>query len=119
VSRDEKSRRVDAIRAESSEVENELIDEYSAGRLSRRDFVRRGSVIGMSIPVVAFLASACGGEKRSAGGTTTASTTGAKEVTVQSGGTLKTGIVAPRASSTRSRSPTKAASGSSARRATT
>jgi peptide/nickel transport system substrate-binding protein len=97
VSRDEKSRQVDAIRAESSEVENELIDEYSAGRLSRRDFVRRGSVIGMSIPVVAFLASACGGEKRSAGGTTTAATTGGKEVTVQPGGTLKTGIVAPAA----------------------
>jgi peptide/nickel transport system substrate-binding protein len=97
VSRDEKSRRVDAIREQSSEVENELIDEYSAGRLSRRDFVRRGSVIGMSIPVIGFLASACGGEKRTAGGTTTAATTGGKEVTVQSGGTLKTGIVAPAA----------------------
>ena len=77
MSRDESSRRVDAIRAQSSEIENDLIDEYSAGRLSRRDFVRRGSVIGMSIPIIGFLASACGGEKRSAGSTSTAATTGA------------------------------------------
>jgi peptide/nickel transport system substrate-binding protein len=97
VSRDETSRRVDAIRTQSSEVENDLIDEYSAGRLSRRDFVRRGGVIGMSIPVIGFLASACGGEKRSAGGTTTAATTGGKEAAVKAGGTLKTGIVAPAA----------------------
>ena len=97
MSRDETSRRVDAIRTQSSEVENDLIDEYSAGRLSRRDFVRRGGVIGMSIPIIGFLASACGGEKRSAGGTTTAATTGGKEAAVKAGGTLKTGIVAPAA----------------------
>src|ERR687886_2132150 len=64
VSRDETTRRVDAIRARSSELENHLIDEYSAGRLSRREFVRRGSVIGMSLPLVGFLASACGTGKK-------------------------------------------------------
>jgi peptide/nickel transport system substrate-binding protein len=97
VSRDETSRRVDAIRAQSSEVENDLIDEYSAGRLSRRDFVRRGSVIGMSIPLVSFLASACGGSNKGGGGTGNAVQAGGKEVAVQSGGTLKTGIVSPAA----------------------
>ena len=40
----EKDRRVDAIRYGSSEMENHLIDTYSAGRLSRREFVRRGTV---------------------------------------------------------------------------
>ncbi len=58
---DETQREVDEIRKERSEVENHIIDEYAAGRLSRRDFVRRGTVIGMSIPMVAFLAAACGG----------------------------------------------------------
>jgi len=96
MSRDETGRKVDAIRAQSTEIENELIDEYSAGRLSRRDFVRRGTVIGMSVPLIGFLASACGGEKRTAD-TSSKSVTqaGGKEVAVQSGGTLKTGIVAP------------------------
>ena len=71
---DETQREVDEIRKERSEVENHIIDEYAAGRLSRRDFVRRGTVIGMSIPMVAFLAAACGGggDESGGGGETTA-----------------------------------------------
>ena len=53
-------RQVDAIRAQSSELENHLIDEYRSGHINRREFVRRGGVIGMSIPLVGFLAAACG-----------------------------------------------------------
>jgi peptide/nickel transport system substrate-binding protein len=96
VSRDETTRRVDAIRARSSELENHLIDEYSAGRISRREFVRRGSVIGMSIPLVGFLASACGTGKKTGtsggGGGGNAVQAGGKEVQVRSGGTLKLGM---------------------------
>ena len=69
MSRDETSRRVDAIRAQRSELENHIIDEYRAGHISRREFVRRGSVVGMSIPLVSFLAAACGtGSKTSSNG---------------------------------------------------
>ena len=57
---DETQRRVEEIRKDRSELENHLIDEYKAGRVSRREFVRRGGVIGMSIPLVSFLAAACG-----------------------------------------------------------
>src|SRR5688572_2181497 len=53
-------RRVDAVRRRSGEVENHLIDEYRAGKISRREFVRRGSVMGMSLPLVAVLAAGCG-----------------------------------------------------------
>ena len=59
---DETERRVDGIRKGSSELENHLIDEYKAGKISRRDFVRRGTVVGMSIPLLSFLATACGGD---------------------------------------------------------
>jgi peptide/nickel transport system substrate-binding protein len=52
--------RVDAIRARSTELENHIIDEYRAGKIDRREFVRRGGIVGMSIPLVGFLASACG-----------------------------------------------------------
>ncbi len=96
MSRDETSRRVDAIRADRSELENHLIDEYSSGRLSRREFISRGSVIGMSIPLVSFLAAACGtGSKTSSGGSGgsgTAVQAGGKEVAVKPGGTLKLGM---------------------------
>jgi peptide/nickel transport system substrate-binding protein len=95
VSRNQTNRRVDAIRAQSSEVENHLIDEYSSGHLSRREFVRRGTVIGMSLSAVGFLASACGTGKKTntgegAGGT--AVQAGGKEVEVRAGGTLKLGM---------------------------
>jgi peptide/nickel transport system substrate-binding protein len=95
VSRDETSRRVDAIRAQSSELENHLIDEYRSGHLSRREFIRRGSVIGMSLPLVSFLA-ACGTGKTSGtssgGSSGSAVQAGGKQVQVRSGGTLKLGM---------------------------
>jgi peptide/nickel transport system substrate-binding protein len=95
VSRNQTNRRVDEIRAKSSELENHLIDEYSSGRLSRRDFVRRGTVLGMSLSAVGFLASACGTGKKTGttgGGGGTAVQAGGKEVQVKAGGTLKLGM---------------------------
>ena len=41
--------RVDEFRRDSSEVENHLIDALSAGRISRKEFVRRGTVLGLSL----------------------------------------------------------------------
>jgi len=103
---DETQRKVDEIRKERSEIENHIIDEYAAGRLSRRDFVRRGTVIGMSIPMVAFLAAACGGGSSSEGGGETtapaetsapAETGGQTTETPAAGGTLKFGVTTPAA----------------------
>ena len=47
---DETQRRVDEVRRESTELENHLIDEYVFGKISRRELVRRGTVVGMSLP---------------------------------------------------------------------
>jgi peptide/nickel transport system substrate-binding protein len=89
---DDTQRRVDVIRRERSELENHIIDEYSAGKITRREFVRRGTVVGMSIPLVSFLAAACGG----GGGETTGATGGGETGgSASAGGTLKTGIIAP------------------------
>jgi peptide/nickel transport system substrate-binding protein len=97
VRRDETNRRVDAIRAQGSELENHLIDEYRAGRVSRREFLRRGTVIGMSVPLLGFLASACGTGSKSesgggGGGGGNAVQAGGKQVEVRPGGTLKLGM---------------------------
>jgi peptide/nickel transport system substrate-binding protein len=101
---DEKQRKVDEIRKSSSELENNLIDAYEAGRISRRDFVRRGTVVGMSIPLLGFLASACGGDDEAAAPPSEPSeppapaTTGGSEPPAppaQAGGALRTGIIAP------------------------
>ena len=57
----ESQRRLDGIRARRSELENNVIDELLAGSISRREFVRAGSVIGMSLPVLAAILAACSG----------------------------------------------------------
>jgi peptide/nickel transport system substrate-binding protein len=89
--KDEIQRRVDEIRAERSELENHIIDEYRAGYIGRREFVRRGAGVGMSLPLVGFLASACGsGEEPGEDGGTPA-----QSEDVKPGGTLKTGMQAP------------------------
>ena len=86
----ERQREVDAFRRARGERENHLIDEYSAGRISRREFVRRGTIMGLSIPVVGWLAAACGGSDEPSGtGATTTPPEG------KAGGTFKFGLTTP------------------------
>jgi peptide/nickel transport system substrate-binding protein len=91
LSRDEIQRQVDAVRSQRSELENHVIDEYRAGYIGRREFMRRGAVVGMSLPLLSFLASACGsGEKNTSSGGSPAS-----KAEVKKGGTMRTGLQAP------------------------
>jgi peptide/nickel transport system substrate-binding protein len=88
---DENQRRLDAIRRGSSELENSFIDEFAAGRLSRREFVRRGVVAGLSMPLLTAIMAACGGANSSS--TPASGSSGAGKP----GGTIKAGIVTPTA----------------------
>jgi peptide/nickel transport system substrate-binding protein len=81
----ESQRRLDGIRARRSELENNVIDELLAGSISRREFVRAGSVIGMSLPVLAAILAAC------SGGTSPGPSTGG----VKKGGRLNIGHQTP------------------------
>lgn len=81
----EAQRRLDGIRARRTELENSVIDEMLAGRISRREFVRAGSVIGISLPVLGAILAAC------SSGTTSAPSTGA----VKKGGRLNMGHQTP------------------------
>src|SRR5579871_769111 len=49
---------LEQLRRRSNEVENDLIDELLAGRIGRREFMRHGTVLGMSAPALAAIASA-------------------------------------------------------------
>jgi peptide/nickel transport system substrate-binding protein len=89
---DETQRRVDAIRKDSSELENHYIDEYAAGKITRREFVRRGTVIGMSIPALSFLAAACGGGGESG---TEATSGGTATGAVNPGGNIRVALIQP------------------------
>jgi len=78
--------RLDDLRAGQGDIANHVIDEYVAGRLSRREFLRRGSVVGISIPVIGAVVAACGGSSPSPSKSTPAGA---------SGTTIKAGIIVP------------------------
>jgi peptide/nickel transport system substrate-binding protein len=53
---DDRQRELDAVRHRIGEAENHLVDELQAGRISRREFVRRGTVLGVSLSALGVLA---------------------------------------------------------------
>ena len=55
----EAQRRLDVIRRGRTELENSAIDEFVAGRVSRRDFIRYSTVIGLSVTALAGVLEAC------------------------------------------------------------
>lgn len=83
--------RLDDIRRGRSEIENHLIDELKAGTISRREFMRRGTVVGMSIPLVAFIAAACG--KSSSGGPSATGSGPGSSPSASSGGVAPGGTI--------------------------
>ncbi len=89
---DETQRRVDEFRKTRSDIENNLIDSLVARKISRREFVRRGTVIGLSLSSLSFIASACGGDDDDGAATGATETT---EAGPKAGGALRTGIIAP------------------------
>ena len=58
---------VDYIRRRSNPVQNHVIDEVQYGKITRREFLRRGSLLGLSFPVMGVILSACGEPRREAG----------------------------------------------------
>ncbi len=90
----EQSRHIDAVRRTQGPVGNHVIDELVAGRLSRRAFVRRATIVGFSIPSIGALLAACGSDDDSTQGSSSATTGG----TAASGGTAAPG--APKAGGT-------------------
>jgi peptide/nickel transport system substrate-binding protein len=84
--------RLGRLRQDQGEIANHIIDEFAAGRLSRRDFIRRGTVVGISMPLLGSILAACGSSSTSTGtGGSTATATGAP------GAVIKAGIVTPTA----------------------
>ena len=92
---DETQRRLDEVRRERSELENHLIDEYADGKITRRELVRRGTVVGMSIPLLSFIAAACGGDDDGDGEATPTGGADTGAADVQPGGTIRVALIQP------------------------
>jgi peptide/nickel transport system substrate-binding protein len=90
--------RLDFIRRRSNPVQNHVIDELQYGKLTRREFLRKGSLLGLSFPVMGVILAACaedtaGTTTTGAGATTTAA--GATTTTVAGGGPTTTTAAGP------------------------
>ncbi|HEX6933978.1 MAG TPA: ABC transporter substrate-binding protein [Streptosporangiaceae bacterium] len=60
--------RLDRVRDGQSELGNHVIDEFVAGRISRRELIRRGTVVGISMPAISAILAACGSSSTGGGG---------------------------------------------------
>jgi len=79
--------RLSRLRAGQTEIGNHVIDEFVAGHINRRAFLRNGALVGISAPVLGGILAACG----SSTSPTTSTGSGA------SNATIRTGIVTPAA----------------------
>jgi peptide/nickel transport system substrate-binding protein len=80
--------RLSRLRQGQGDIANHVIDEFAAGRISRRDFIRRGTIVGISMPLLGAIVSACG---------SSSSSSPAAKSSGQAGATIKAGIVVPAA----------------------
>ncbi len=86
-------KRYDFIRRNSSALEVDLIESYASGAISRRDFIKRGVIIGLGMTTISSVIAACGDDADPA--TTTADPgTGATTTagTPTQGGSMRIGI---------------------------
>ncbi len=84
-------RRLGQLREGQGEIANHIIDEFAAGQLSRRDFIRRGTVVGISVPLLGSILAACSSSSSSSA--TTGSSSSA--ATGKPGAIIKAGVVVP------------------------
>jgi peptide/nickel transport system substrate-binding protein len=87
--------RLDNLRKGRGQLENHVIDEFLAGHLTRRDFLRRGAVIGMSLPLLGGILAACGSTTTTP--TTTAAAAASTTTIGLAGATIRCGIDVPTA----------------------
>jgi peptide/nickel transport system substrate-binding protein len=82
--------RLDDLRQGRGPVQEHVIDEFVAGRLSRRDFLRRGTMMGMSVSLLGGIVAACGNSG-------TSSSSSGPTATGKAGATIKAGLLVPAA----------------------
>ena len=53
-------KRLDRVRRSATPIELDLVESYANGRITRRQFIQRATVIGLSMPVIGAVIAACG-----------------------------------------------------------
>lgn len=79
-------KRLDAVRKMSNDSQNRVIDSFMARRIDRRSFIRWGSAVGIGVPMLSTVLTACGHAPTAGSGASKA---------IANAGTLRGAIVAP------------------------
>jgi peptide/nickel transport system substrate-binding protein len=87
---------LDRLREGRTPLENHYIDELASGNIGRREFLRRGSMIGMSASLLGAVLAACG-SSNSSSSTSSAAAGSTSSAPATKGGTLRVAISAPAA----------------------
>ena len=90
-------RRLGRLRQGQGEIANHIIDEFAAGRLSRRDFIRRASVVGISAPLLGSILAACSSSSSSPSSSSSSSSSASASAGGAPGAVIKAGIETPAA----------------------
>ena len=88
-----KHSRLGQLRQGQGDIASHVIDEFAAGRISRRDFIRRGTVVGISVPVLGAIISACSSSSSPSPSTSPSSSAPAGKA----GAAIKAGLITPTA----------------------
>ena len=87
--------RLDELRAGQGEIANHVIDEFVAGHLSRRDLLRRGALVGISLPVLSGVLAACGSSSSSSAPKTGSSSGAGANAIIKAGILTPAGAINP------------------------
>ncbi len=101
---------LDKVRRTTTPLQLDAVESFARGRLTRREFIKRGTIVGLSMASISAVIAACGGtttspSASSAGGTSAAPSTGASAAagSPTTGGTIRIACQRPAGPSTRSR----------------
>ncbi len=83
---------LDRIRRRSSPLEVDLIEHYVAQTISRRDFLKRGAILGLSMTTMGTVIAACGGGSSDTTAAATTAAPGGSTAAPTQGGSMRIGI---------------------------
>ena len=92
---------LDPLRRKANASQLDLVESFVQGRINRRHFIQRGTVLGLSLASISAIIAACGGSSDSGGGGAASTDTGvgggggATTAAVKQGGTIKIAMSPP------------------------
>jgi peptide/nickel transport system substrate-binding protein len=94
---------LDPFRRKADPLQLDLVESFAKGRISRRHFIQRGTVLGLSLASISAIVAACGGGSDSGGGdgggaaveTAEGAISEATTAAAKTGGSMKWGMSVP------------------------